>query len=61
LAVSFSSQGCSPVSPRRAHHRHVAIATTKIPTFLKGGLWAMAREARTDYVMLLGSIFLLLV
>jgi uncharacterized membrane protein YphA (DoxX/SURF4 family) len=39
----------------------VAIATTKIPILLKGGFWAMAHEARTDYAMLLGSIFLLLV
>ncbi len=38
----------------------VAIATTKIPILLKGGLWAMAHEARTDYSMLLGSVFLLL-
>lgn len=39
----------------------VAIATTKIPMLLKNGFWAMAHEARTDYAMLLGSIFLLLV
>jgi hypothetical protein len=28
---------------------------------LKGGFWAMAHEARTDYAMLLGCIFLLVV
>jgi putative oxidoreductase len=39
----------------------VAIATTKIPILIKSGFWAMAHEARTDYSMLLGSIFLLLV
>jgi uncharacterized membrane protein YphA (DoxX/SURF4 family) len=38
----------------------VAIATTKIPILMKSGFWAMAHEARTDYSMLLGSIFLLL-
>lgn len=39
----------------------VAIATTKIPILLKSGTWAMAHEARTDFSMLLGSLFLLLV
>ncbi len=39
----------------------VAIATTKLPMLAKDGFWAMAHEARTDYAMLLGSIFLLLV
>jgi uncharacterized membrane protein YphA (DoxX/SURF4 family) len=39
----------------------VAIATTKIPILLKSGFWSMAHEARVDYSMLLGSIFLLLV
>ena len=39
----------------------VAIATTKIPIWMKSGFWAMAHEARTDYCMLLGSIVLLLV
>jgi putative oxidoreductase len=39
----------------------VAILTTKIPILLKSGFWAMAHEARTDYSMLLGSVFLLLV
>ncbi len=39
----------------------VAIATTKIPLLLKSGFWTMAREARVDYTMLLGSIFLLTV
>lgn len=39
----------------------VAIATTKIPILQKSGLWAMAHEARVDYAMLLGCIFLLIV
>jgi len=39
----------------------VAIATTKIPILLQKGGWAMAHEARTDWSMLLGSLFLLLV
>lgn len=39
----------------------VAIASTKIPIFAKSGFWAMAHEARTDWSMLLGSIFLVAV
>src|SRR5450755_1430565 len=39
----------------------VAIWTTKIPILLQSGFWSMAHEARTDYAMLLGSIFLLVV
>jgi uncharacterized membrane protein YphA (DoxX/SURF4 family) len=39
----------------------VAIATTKIPMVAQSGFWAAAHEARTDYFMLLGSIFLLIV
>ena len=39
----------------------VAIVTTKVPIFVKSGFWAMAHEARTDYAMILGSFFLLLV
>lgn len=38
-----------------------AIATTKIPILLDQGFWKMAHEARTDWSMLLGSIFLLIV
>ncbi|HOK45269.1 MAG TPA: DoxX family protein [Bryobacteraceae bacterium] len=37
----------------------VAIATTKIPILMARGFWAMAHESRTDYCMLLGSLFLL--
>lgn len=39
----------------------VAIFTTKVPILLKSGFWSMAHEARTDYAMLLGSFFLLIV
>jgi len=38
-----------------------AIASTKIPILLDQGFWKMAHEARTDWSMLLGSVFLLLV
>jgi len=38
-----------------------AIATTKIPMLLTEGFWKMAHEARTDYAMLLGLVFLLMV
>lgn len=37
----------------------VAIVTTKIPLLLNEGFWKMAHETRTDWSMLLGSIFLL--
>ncbi|OGU79435.1 MAG: DoxX family protein, partial [Ignavibacteria bacterium RIFOXYA2_FULL_35_9] len=36
----------------------VAISSTKIPILLNDGFWKMAHEARTDWSMLLGSIFL---
>jgi len=39
----------------------VAIATTKIPMLAKSGFWAAMHEARTDFCMLLGLIFLLIV
>ena len=39
----------------------VAIYSTKVPIFLKSGFWKMAHESRTDFAMLLGSIFLLIV
>jgi uncharacterized membrane protein YphA (DoxX/SURF4 family) len=39
----------------------VAIATTKMPILMKSGFWAMAHEARTDFAMLLGCTFLMLV
>ena len=38
----------------------VAIATTKIPILLKSGFWPMEAEARADYSMLIGLLFLLL-
>ena len=36
----------------------VAIASTKVPILMRDGFWAMAHEARTDWSMLLGSLFL---
>lgn len=39
----------------------VAIASTKIPIFIKSGFWTMSHEGRTDLCMLLGSIFLLII
>ena len=38
-----------------------AIITTKIPILMEQGFWKMAHETRTDWSMLLGSIFLLIV
>lgn len=38
-----------------------AITTTKIPILLNDGFWKTAHEARTDWAMLLGSLFLLAV
>jgi putative oxidoreductase len=39
----------------------VAIWTTKIPMLAKSGFWSMAHEARTDYCMFLGAVFLVVV
>ncbi len=39
----------------------VAIATTKLPMLLKSGFWAAMHEARTDYCMFLGLLFLIAV
>ncbi|MBI3336125.1 DoxX family protein [Candidatus Peregrinibacteria bacterium] len=38
----------------------VAIATTKLPMLFQKGFWATAHEARTDYAMLLGLLFLII-
>ena len=37
-----------------------AIVTTKIPMIAKSGWWAMLHEARADFSMLLGLVFLLI-
>ena len=37
-----------------------AIFSTKIPILLNNGFWAVAHEARTDFSMLLGLLFLLI-
>jgi putative oxidoreductase len=39
----------------------VAIATTKVPILLRDGFWEMAHASRTDFSMILGTIFLLIV
>ena len=39
----------------------VAIITTKIALLSRVGFWAMMHEARTDYCMFLGLIFLIIV
>jgi putative oxidoreductase len=39
----------------------VAIGSTKVPILLHKGLWEAAHEARVDWSMLLGSLFLLVV
>jgi putative oxidoreductase len=39
----------------------VAIITTKIPFYVQHGFWAASHEARVDYSMLMGSIFLAIV
>ena len=38
----------------------VAIATTKIPMLAKSGMWSMLHEARADFSMLFGLLFLLI-
>ena len=38
----------------------VAITTTKVPILLEQGIWEMLHAARTDWSMLLGTIFLLI-
>jgi putative oxidoreductase len=38
----------------------VSITTTKLPMLAATGFWNMLHESRTDWSMLLGSIFLLL-
>ena len=39
----------------------VALATTKWPILVDQGFWSMAHEARTDWSMTLGALFLLVV
>ena len=39
----------------------VAIAATKVPMLVHQGFWPAAHEARTDFCMVLGLVFLLLV
>ena len=39
----------------------VAIFSTKVPILFAKGFWFMAHESRTDFAMLLGSLFLFIV
>ena len=39
----------------------VALYSTKLPILLKSGFWKMAHEARTDFSMIMGALFLLIV
>jgi putative oxidoreductase len=39
----------------------VAIWKTKVPIYFESGFWKMAHESRTDFCMLLGAFFLLIV
>lgn len=39
----------------------VALYSTKLPILLNSGFWKMAHEARTDFSMVMGSLFLLFV
>jgi uncharacterized membrane protein YphA (DoxX/SURF4 family) len=38
----------------------VAIASTKLPILLEKGFWKMAHEARADWAMILGALFLVI-
>ncbi len=39
----------------------VALSSTKLPILLKSGFWKMAHETRTDFSMVMGLLFLLVV
>jgi len=39
----------------------VALATTKFPLLAESGFWKLAHESRTDFSMLVGLLFLLIV
>jgi putative oxidoreductase len=39
----------------------VALVTTKYPILIDRGFWVAAHEARTDWAMFLGSLFLIIV
>jgi putative oxidoreductase len=39
----------------------VAVSTTKIPILMQSGFWKMMHEARVDFCMLTGLVFVLLV
>lgn len=39
----------------------VALYSTKLPILLNSGFWKMAHESRTDFSMVMGAAFLLIV
>lgn len=39
----------------------VALYTTKLPILMKSGFWKMAHDSRTDFSMVMGCLFLLIV
>ena len=39
----------------------VALYSTKVPILLKSGFWKMAHDSRTDFSMVMGALFLLIV
>jgi putative oxidoreductase len=56
---------CPPLTRRPVAEASVRmslpVATTNIPMLHTQGFWAMAHEARTDWCMFLGALFLLVV
>ena len=39
----------------------VALYSTKLPILIEAGFWTMAHESRTDFSMVMGALFLLIV
>src|SRR5437016_9442913 len=58
LIIDISVAILSTKTPILLGHGFWRFSLSKLPTY---GFWSMAHEARVDYAMLLGSIFLLIV
>src|SRR6266487_6373824 len=58
LIIDISVAILSTKIPILLGHGFWRFSLSKLPTY---GFWSMAHEARVDYAMLLGSIFLLIV
>ncbi len=58
LIIDISVAILSTKIPRLLGHGFWRFSLSKLPSY---GFWSMAHEARVDYAMLLGSIFLLIV